>query len=111
MQMLVWVYVLTGLLFVALGVPLAVGRVPPNSWYGFRVSSTLQDPNVWYRANAISGSLLIALGVITVAAAVLVARRPAVTAQSYALILTGILAAGAVFVALLSWVYVRAIAD
>jgi len=27
-------------------------KVPPNPWYGFRIRRTLNDPSVWYPANA-----------------------------------------------------------
>ncbi len=48
-------YTGTALLFAGLAVPLILGRVPPNSAYGFRTAATLADPELWYRANAVSG--------------------------------------------------------
>ncbi len=38
--------------FVALAVPLILGRVPPNRIYGYRTRATLSDERIWYKANA-----------------------------------------------------------
>ena len=40
-----------GGLLAALSVPLILGKVPPNPWYGFRTPRTLSDARVWYPAN------------------------------------------------------------
>jgi uncharacterized membrane protein len=52
------------LLVAALGVPLALGRVGPNPWYGFRTPRTLTDPEVWWVANRMTGWALVASGVV-----------------------------------------------
>ncbi len=51
--------------------PLIQRRVRPNHGYGFRVRRTLEDPNLWYPANAYSGWWVLRVGVaeIVVAAA------------------------------------------
>ena len=44
--------------------PLLLGWVPPNRWYGFRFPDALTSPELWYRLNALGGrNLLVALGV------------------------------------------------
>ena len=53
-----------GVLLVALGIPLAVGRIGPNRWYGFRLPATLRDQQIWYAANARAGRDLIATGIL-----------------------------------------------
>jgi uncharacterized membrane protein len=59
-------FVLVGLLFVGLSIPLIGKRVPPNPYYGFRTKKTLSDPKIWYEANRVSGhDLLIAGALIT----------------------------------------------
>jgi hypothetical protein len=56
----IWIMQLsTGLLLIALAVPLILGKIGPNLWYGFRVRRTLDDPAVWYKANAYAGKSLI----------------------------------------------------
>jgi hypothetical protein len=52
----------SGLLLIALAVPLIRGRVAPNPLYGLRCRETLADPVVWYRANALSARWMAALG-------------------------------------------------
>ena len=45
-------------------VPLALGVVPPNRFYGFRTRKTLADREVWFRANRFGGlAFLIAVGI------------------------------------------------
>jgi uncharacterized membrane protein len=58
-------YVLPALA-VVLGVPMALGLVPPNRFYGYRTRKTLSSAVVWYRANRISGSSLIIAGIAAI---------------------------------------------
>lgn len=57
---------LVGVLSIALGIPLALGKVKPNSFYGFRIAKTLNDESVWYRVNRFTGKAFIGSGVATV---------------------------------------------
>ena len=38
-----------------LSVPLALGRVPPNAYYGFRIAATRASPEAWFRVNRFGG--------------------------------------------------------
>jgi len=58
-------YVLPGLAIV-LGIPMALGMVPPNRFYGYRTRKTLSSNDVWYRANRISGWSLVVAGIAAV---------------------------------------------
>ena len=58
-------------LMLALGIPLAMGRVAPNGIYGFRTAKTLSSPSIWYRANAYAGKAFILAGVLSIVAALL----------------------------------------
>ena len=53
-----------GLLFVALSIPLIKERVPPNSFYGFRIAKSLSDPKIWYAFNRMSGIDLLIAGAL-----------------------------------------------
>jgi uncharacterized membrane protein len=53
-----------GLLFIGLSVPLILGRVPPNHFYGCRTQRTLSDPTIWYEANRVSGKDFFIAGVL-----------------------------------------------
>ncbi len=64
-----WIFtvaVLLGpLMIVALSVPMAMRRVPPNDFYGFRTAKTMQDERIWYEANEKAGINLIVAGLLT----------------------------------------------
>jgi SdpI/YfhL protein family len=46
-------------------IPMALGVVPPNRFYGFRTPQTLSSPEVWYPANRASGRYLTAASAIS----------------------------------------------
>lgn len=60
------VSLLVGVRSIALGIPLALGKVKPNSFYGFRIAKTLNDESVWYRVNRFTGKAFIGSGITTV---------------------------------------------
>lgn len=84
MRTLLWMYVVFGALLVALAVPLLLDRVPPNGWYGFRVPGTLNNPEVWYKVNRYAARWLLAAGIITVLAAIVLYFVPGLTVDTYA---------------------------
>lgn len=53
-----------GVLFIALGLPLARGRVSRNAFYGYRTRTTRRDDRIWYPVNAMTGIWLIWAGVL-----------------------------------------------
>ncbi len=57
-------YGAVGALFFALGLPLALGKIPPNHWYGFRTTKTLASSQTWYAANQVAGQDLMIAGVV-----------------------------------------------
>ena len=89
-----------GLLFVALGVPLRLGRVRPNFWYGCRTHQTLSDERVWYAVNRVTGRDMIVGGVVIFAAALaaLAAGRD-MNPTARALVLLFVMAASVVWMA------------
>jgi uncharacterized membrane protein len=60
-------FVLGGGLLVVLGVPLLLGKVPPNGFYGVRLRATFEDPRVWYETNRKGGLGFLLVGVGTIA--------------------------------------------
>jgi uncharacterized membrane protein len=62
----------TGLLFMGLGIPLLLGRVPPNMWYGCRTNKTLSNEGIWYAVNRVTGQDTILAGVITIISSLVV---------------------------------------
>ena len=61
-------FALVGLLFIGISIPLILGRVPPNSFYGCRTTKTLSDPKIWYEANRISGKDFLISGLLILVA-------------------------------------------
>ena len=55
-----------GALLAGVGVPLLLGKVPPNHWYGCRTRKTLSDEGVWYAVNRATGKDLILAGVFII---------------------------------------------
>lgn len=58
-----------------LSVPLALGRVQRNNWYGFRTPSTVSRDEVWYPVNAAYGviqSVLVGLSLLVMVGGMLV---------------------------------------
>ncbi len=45
-----------------MGLPLALNLVPRNPVFGFKISWTLADDEIWYAANAAVGRYLVILG-------------------------------------------------
>jgi hypothetical protein len=55
-------YLVISGLFSLVGVPLALGKVPPNPWYGFRTAAMQANPRLWYPVNVRIGLDLIVSG-------------------------------------------------
>jgi uncharacterized membrane protein len=97
-----FIFAAVGLLFMILGIPLALRRVPPNRWYGLRVAATFASQEVWYEANAVSGRALIGLGVVLLGLAL---GLPALTPSDrvYRYVYLSVLLVGAVGIAVRGW--------
>jgi SdpI/YfhL protein family len=57
---------------IAATVPLVLGLVPPNDWYGFRLPGARFDPILWYEINALGGKMFIVALVLCAAANALI---------------------------------------
>lgn len=55
----------SALLIGGLAVPLALRKIGPNQWYGFRTRKNLADEELWYETNALSAFWLIAAAIMT----------------------------------------------
>lgn len=58
------------IIFIGLAIPLILGKIPPNQWYGFRTPKTLSEARIWYPVNRIMGYDLVAVGTASIIAAV-----------------------------------------
>jgi uncharacterized membrane protein len=57
-------FLFNGAVLVCLSLPLILGKVPPNPWYGFRVGRTLKDPAVWYAVNRYAAWRMLVVAVV-----------------------------------------------
>lgn len=64
-------WIITGVVFIALSVPLILRKIPPNSWYGFRTHQTLSNDNIWYSVNHMAGMDFMIVGFIIIIVACL----------------------------------------
>ena len=91
LQILLALYVASGLLLIALSIPMIRGRVKPNWIYGFRVRKTIENPDIWYPANAYAGKWLLGCGVMTVVAALGFYVIPGISLDGYALLCAAVM--------------------
>lgn len=85
MTTLLILHVASGVLLMALSLPLLWEKVPPNGLYGFRVKATLENPQIWYAANKFAAKRMLAAGAVFVAAAVILYFIPGIGVDTYAI--------------------------
>jgi len=84
MLILLYMFLFSGVLVMALSAPMIIGKIPPNGLYGFRVKKTMENPDIWYPVNAYSGKWLLAIGLVMVLAAVGLFFVPGISLDVYA---------------------------
>ena len=85
MTTLLILHVTSGVLLMALSLPLLWEKIPPNGLYGFRVRATLENPQIWYAANKFAAKRLLMAGAVFVAAALILYFIPGVRVDTYSL--------------------------
>jgi uncharacterized membrane protein len=94
------VFLIVGVTFAALGVPLRLEKVRPNIWYGFRTRKTLSDERIWYPVNRETGLDMIRTGIVIIfASLVLLAVRNSVSPETVVALLVFITLASVVWMA------------
>ncbi len=100
-------FLISGVILVAISIPLINGRIAPNALYGFRVRDTLDDPRTWYKTNTYSGKWLLATGLIFIAVCILAYNIPNISSDTYSLVcLAGFLIPMTIGV-FMSWRYMK----
>jgi hypothetical protein len=105
MLLLMLMYTISGGLLTALSIPLILGKIGPNPWYGFRVRKTLDDPAIWYSANAYAGKRLFVVGLVGSLIAVVLYFVPNMDLNSYALSCAGMTVGGLIVAVIQSFLY------
>ena len=103
-------YIVAGLILVAISIPLIQRRIKPNPWYGFRTPTTLKNEMVWYEVNAHSGKRLLVAGIVVMIAALVFALIPNLTIDTYAILVALVLGISITIGLIQSFRYLREIA-
>lgn len=102
MPTLAGVYIAIDLLTIGLAIPMILGKVPPNHWYGFRIPLTVDNPEIWYPANRYAGWLLVGGGIIDMAGTGLFALIPGISENECLILVTILLMVILLLVVILS---------
>jgi hypothetical protein len=95
---------IAGALIVAASVPLILGRVPRNDFYGLRTPRTMSGSlEEWYRANRTGGIVACILGLLLIAGCAIAALMKQDDRLPVLLGSTGLLVAGTIAVAVKFW--------
>ena len=100
MEILLVFFVCSGIILAGLSIPLIMGKIGPNPWYGFRVRRTLSDPVVWYAVNAYSAKRLLVVGIVNTVSAVVLYFVPEIDVAAYS-ISCGVIAVAGIVVTLI----------
>jgi uncharacterized membrane protein len=57
-------FFIPSLLISVIAIPLLLGLIPRNRWYGIRTPQALSDENAWYRSNRFGGWTFLFSGMI-----------------------------------------------
>ena len=106
MTLLITLFILSGVFLAVLGIPMALGRVRPNSLYGFRTTATIEDPDLWYPANRYAGQRMIEAGVVLALASAALAFL-GLSVDGYAIACTAFLLAAMAIVLIRSFRFLR----
>ncbi len=85
MTTLLILHAASGVLLMALSLPLLWEKIPPNGLYGFRVKATLENPRIWYAANKYAAKRMLVAGAVFVVAAVILYFIPGIGVDTYSL--------------------------
>lgn len=76
-------FVIPSFIFLLISIPLVLGRIPRNRFYGIRTKKTLSHERVWLAVNRLGGRLIIASSLIYLSIAAVVPYSPDSTSSSW----------------------------
>jgi len=56
-----------GLVFVGVSIPLIIGKIPPNYYYGWKTRKALSNEETWYKMNKYFGKDFLVAGLVILA--------------------------------------------
>jgi uncharacterized membrane protein len=84
-------FIIPAIIILIISVPLVLGLIPKNRFYGVRTRKTLSDERVWYAANRFGGWLFIISGLIYLGIAAVVPYSSDSTSLNWWAHMTGLL--------------------
>jgi hypothetical protein len=109
MEILLTMYAISGLVLAGLSVPLILRKIPPNGIYGFRIPSTLEDPQLWYKVNAYAGKRLLVVGLGTSVGSIILYYTVNSSVDAYALSCLGLFLALMLWAIITSFIYLKSV--
>jgi hypothetical protein len=109
MDLLLALYAFGGLLLAGLSVPLILHKIPPNGLYGFRIPSTVENPELWYKVNAYSGRRFLVAGLGTSIGAIILYFTSPPGVDVYALSCLGLFLGFFLWAMITSFLYLRSL--
>lgn len=91
----------------ALAVPLLIGAVPPNPFYGFRLAPVFDNECIWYATNRYAAKWMLGTGLSMIATAVALYLVPGITIDLYAIACLAAAASVLILGVVLSWRYAQ----
>ncbi|MFI4913347.1 MAG: SdpI family protein [Sedimentisphaeraceae bacterium JB056] len=61
-----WIFLGMGILFIIIALPLALKKIGPNNWYGFRTKKAMSSLDAWYALNSITGKGIAIVGIVQI---------------------------------------------
>ena len=105
--LLMFLYGVEACVLILLSIPLILGRIAPNRWYGFRVKRTIENPSVWYPANRFAATQLSVLGVLLLITAISLYFIRSLPFTAYALLCLAVTVIGLAIVVFRSFNFLR----
>jgi hypothetical protein len=109
MTELLVMFLISGVILVAIAVPLLRGKIAPNALYGFRIQDTLNDKRIWYAVNTYSAKWLVATGLIFSATCLIGYLIPGISIDNYSLICLAGFMVPMIIGVVFSWKYMKKI--
>jgi len=110
-DLLLAIFVLSGLIISGISIPMILMRIKPNPFYGFRTPKTLGDIKIWYKANAYSGRLFFAFGIVFATTAIILRFLPVIGSSVlyYSIACTTVSVAGLIFALVSSFRFLKSL--
>jgi hypothetical protein len=109
MEILLALYAVSGLLLAVLSVPLILKKIPPNGLYGFRIPSTVNNPELWYKVNTYAGWRLLVVGLGSSLGSIILYYTGYSSVDAYALSCLGVFLALFLWCIITSFLYLKSL--